>query len=65
MVVLSEQVLQGGISTQARREADDKPLDTTTNQELDLRFNNLQDSGVKLLSDLLENPHYGLETLRQ
>uniref|UniRef100_H2S198 NACHT LRR and PYD domain-containing protein n=1 Tax=Takifugu rubripes TaxID=31033 RepID=H2S198_TAKRU len=32
-------------------------------RELDLRQNQLQDSGVKLLSDLVENPHYGLETL--
>ncbi|TWW62586.1 hypothetical protein D4764_04G0012330 [Takifugu flavidus] len=32
---------------------------------LNLSGNQLQDSGVKLLSDLVENPHYGLETLRQ
>ncbi|XP_056911256.1 NLR family CARD domain-containing protein 3-like isoform X3 [Takifugu flavidus] len=32
-------------------------------RELDLRWNQLQDSGVKLLSDLVENPDYGLETL--
>ncbi|XP_056880825.1 ribonuclease inhibitor-like isoform X2 [Takifugu flavidus] len=32
-------------------------------RELDLRRNQLQDSGVKLLSDLVENPDYGLETL--
>ncbi|TWW74093.1 hypothetical protein D4764_14G0000940 [Takifugu flavidus] len=34
-------------------------------RELDLGGNQLQDSGVKLLSDLVENPHYGLETLSQ
>ncbi|TWW74142.1 hypothetical protein D4764_14G0001430, partial [Takifugu flavidus] len=34
-------------------------------RELDLGQNQLQDSGVKLLSDLVENPHYGLETLGQ
>uniref|UniRef100_A0A674PEE2 NACHT domain-containing protein n=1 Tax=Takifugu rubripes TaxID=31033 RepID=A0A674PEE2_TAKRU len=30
---------------------------------LDLSQNQLKDPGVKLLSDLVENPHYGLETL--
>uniref|UniRef100_A0A674MHE7 NACHT domain-containing protein n=1 Tax=Takifugu rubripes TaxID=31033 RepID=A0A674MHE7_TAKRU len=34
-------------------------------RELDLSGNQLKDSGVKLLSDLVENPHYGLKTLRQ
>uniref|UniRef100_A0A674PQX6 NACHT domain-containing protein n=1 Tax=Takifugu rubripes TaxID=31033 RepID=A0A674PQX6_TAKRU len=34
-------------------------------RKLDLSINKLQDSGVKLLSDLVENPHYGLETLSQ
>ncbi|TWW71365.1 NACHT, LRR and PYD domains-containing protein 4A [Takifugu flavidus] len=33
-------------------------------RELDLGQNWLQDSELKLLSDLVENPHYGLETLR-
>uniref|UniRef100_A0A674PBQ4 NACHT domain-containing protein n=1 Tax=Takifugu rubripes TaxID=31033 RepID=A0A674PBQ4_TAKRU len=34
-------------------------------RELDLSGNQLKDSGVKLLSDLVENPHYGLKTLIQ
>uniref|UniRef100_A0A674MI09 NACHT LRR and PYD domain-containing protein n=1 Tax=Takifugu rubripes TaxID=31033 RepID=A0A674MI09_TAKRU len=34
-------------------------------RELDLGENQLQDPGVKLLSDLVENPHYGLETVRR
>ncbi|XP_056885190.1 NACHT, LRR and PYD domains-containing protein 12-like isoform X4 [Takifugu flavidus] len=32
-------------------------------RELNLSRNHLQDSELKLLSDLVENPHYGLETL--
>ncbi|XP_030576411.1 NLR family CARD domain-containing protein 3-like isoform X6 [Archocentrus centrarchus] len=33
-------------------------------KHLDLSDNNLQDSDVKLLSDLVESPHYSLEDLR-
>ncbi|KAL7881103.1 hypothetical protein SRHO_G00033570 [Serrasalmus rhombeus] len=33
-------------------------------KELDLTYNHLGESGVKMLSDLLENPHFALDTLR-
>ncbi|XP_067307564.1 NACHT, LRR and PYD domains-containing protein 3-like [Pseudorasbora parva] len=33
-------------------------------RDLDLDWNNLGDSGVKLLSDLRDDPHYKLETLK-
>ncbi|XP_017541047.2 NACHT, LRR and PYD domains-containing protein 12-like [Pygocentrus nattereri] len=33
-------------------------------KELDLTYNHPGESGVKMLSDLLENPHFALDTLR-